>query len=66
MAKPSWTDLPPDEAAALQEYQSRNGKDWKDRLCADWGAGRDTPPLRRIRNRLGPKWLSGLPNNWEK
>lgn len=61
MAKPSWNDLTAEQFHALLDYASKNGKDWKDRLCADWANGRDSTYLRQIRNKFGPSWLSGLP-----
>ena len=49
----------PQQLAALTEYAEQKGLHWKDALRQDWlkpdAVG---PELQRLRNQLGPEWLS--------
>lgn len=63
---PSWDDLTEAQRDALLAFKQRVGRRWKEALTNHWIAGTDTNLIcghlfRQIRNRLGPAWLSDLP-----
>lgn len=57
--------LTPEQLEALDAFRTRNGRNWKSALRANWERARYpnmTPDhaaaLQRVRNTLGPEWLS--------
>lgn len=63
---PSWDDLTEAQRTTLREFKERVGACWREALMRHWMTGTDTNLicghlLRQIRNRLGPEWLSNLP-----
>ena len=58
-----------DELKMLRAYADHHGRRWRKHLEMDWQTGRDVAIgdrllpgmgcyLRRLRNRLGPRWLA--------
>ena len=63
MTKPSLTDLTPEQAAALTEFATKFGRNWKEKLRDCWlKAACPTFEryhlLQQVRNQHGPSWLA--------
>ncbi len=50
--------LSPSELAALRAYAQHHGRAWKAALRRDWMYATAPAELMRLRNRLGPGWLT--------
>lgn len=59
-------ELTADELSALRTYAADHGRQWKEALSISWINGGDHMKqpdgwaLQRLRNRLGPSWLSNF------
>lgn len=50
--------LSPSELTALRAYARKHGRTWKAALRDDWMYATAPAELMRLRNRLGPGWLT--------